>query len=92
MKTLSIVTPIVTTHVKSNNTPIKLEFQQCMCKELYSVTRLQYLITGLLSHWNADQGVERGHPISVAVYAPGDDFCVATAVSYSVFLDKGNTL
>ena len=36
----------------------------------------------LLSHWNAaaDRGAAEGHPVSVAVYAPGEDFCVATAV------------
>ena len=45
-------------------------------------------VTELLSHWNAAAGRTGatgegagGHPVSVAVYAPGEDFCVASAVN-----------
>ena len=41
-------------------------------------------VTELLSHWNAEEGADGGHPVSVAVYAPGEDFCVASAVNYPI--------
>ena len=43
-------------------------------------------VTELLSHWNAaEEGAGAGgHPVSVAVYAPGEDFCVASAVNYPI--------
>ncbi len=38
-------------------------------------------LVGLLDHWNTGgSGGDSTHPISVAVYAPGNDFCTASAV------------
>ena len=39
-------------------------------------------VTELLTHWNAEEGA--GHPVSVAVYAPGEDFCAASAVNHPI--------